>query len=119
MNMRWRVYYGDGSIYDPGSAYEAPPQDVQMIANADRDNGWSLIRCVDYYWYYEDIDEWNGGEIFGLFDYLLQPGPKRVLFGRNTTNVNFNQILQRALNDPDIPQKSGWYPHERQRAGVE
>lgn len=119
MNMRWRIYYGNGEIYDPGDPYTSPSQNVQMIANADRNNGWSLIRCVDYYWYIEEIDEWNGGDIFGLYDYLLQDGHKKVIFGRNTTNDNFNIILQRALTDPDIPQKSGWYPTERRMGGIE
>jgi len=118
MSLRWRLYYGDGSTYDPGDPYEAPAFDVQMIANGSQEHGWSLIREVDFYWYEEETDMWNGGEKFGLWDYLCQPGKKKVVFGRNTTNENFNKILNRAINDPDIPQKTGWYPRERIKAGV-
>jgi hypothetical protein len=118
MTLRWRIYYGDGSVFDPGDPFQAPALNVQMVANGDRDHGWSLVRQVDYYWYDESIDEWNGGDIFGLWDYLQLPGHKKVVFGRNTTNANFNTIFQRALNDPDIPQKTGWRPRERESAGV-
>ena len=118
MTLRWRIYYGDGSVYDPGNAFDAPAFDVQMIANGNKEHGWSLIRQVDFYWYEEETDMWNGGEHFGLWDYLAQAGRKKVIFGRNTTNANFNEIFERALNDPDIPQKTGWYPRERENAGV-
>jgi hypothetical protein len=118
MTLRWRIYYGDGGVFDPGDPYQAPSLNVQMIANGDRDHGWSLIREVDYYWYDESTDEWQGGDIFGLWDYLCLPGPKKVIFGRSTTNANYNKILTQALNDPDIPQKTGWTAYEMHNAGI-
>lgn len=118
MSLRWRIYYGDESTFDPGDPYLAPALNVMMIANGDRDHGWSLIREVDYYWYVPEIDEWHGGDIFGLWDYLTQPGAKKVIFGRNARNEDYNNILIRALNDPDIPQKSGWTAYERRNAGL-
>lgn len=118
MSLRWRIYYGDGTVYDPGNPFDAPAQNVQMIANGDRNHGWSLARSNDYYWYEEDLDEWNGGDIFGLWDYLTRPGHKKVLFGRTILTEEFQAILTRAVNDPDIPQKTGWYQMERERNGV-
>jgi len=90
------------------SPWDVPTLNVQMIAVASPEHGWYLCRSNDYYWYLPDIDEWQGGDIFGLWDYLAQPGMKRVLFGRTISNKDFGSILTRALNDPEIPQKTGW-----------
>lgn len=113
MTLRWRIYYGDGSTFDPGNPFDAPALNVQMIANSDRNHGWSLCRSNDYYWYLEDIDEWQCGDLFGLYDYLMLPGHKKVLFGRTIPSSEYQEILTRAMNDPDIPQKTGWYPREK------
>lgn len=119
MTLRWRIYYQGGATFDSrdGSAFEAPARGVQMIAVADPEHGWYLCRGDHFYWWLPS-DSWQGGDIFGLFDYLIEPGVKRVLFGRTVTNAEFSEILQRAQNDPDIPQKTGWQPDERRRAGV-
>lgn len=111
--MRWRIYYTH-STFDArdGPAYKAPARDVQAIAVADPDHGWYLCRSGDFYWYLPDTDTWNCGDLFGLFDYLIEPGPKRVLFGRTCTHDEFAAVLERAYNDPDIPQKTGWRPRE-------
>jgi hypothetical protein len=113
--MRWRIYYGDGSTYDDsnGAAWDAPAVNVQAVVVADRDNGWYICRADDHYWYREGDDSWYSGDRFGLFDYLTQPGRKRVLFGRSIGNIEYRQILDRAMNDPDIPTKTGWKPDEK------
>lgn len=119
MTLRWRIYYGDGSTFDgrDGPASDAPARDVQMIAVADPDHGWYLVRSTDYYWWLPN-DTWNGGDIFGLFDYLIEPGLKRVLFGRTIETARFRAIFDRAMNDPEIPQKTGWWPRERESGGI-
>jgi len=115
--MRWRIYYGDGTHYGDSDAFAAPARNVQMVAVADPDHGWYLCRSNDFYWYL-DNDTWQGGDIFGLWDYMIEPGMKKVLFGRTVTNAEFEAILMRAYNDPDIPQKTGWRPLESANAGV-
>ena len=110
--MRWRIYYGDGSTWDAEQgAFDAPTRNVQMVAVADPDHGWYLCRSNDYYWLLPN-DTWQGGDIFGLWDYLIEPGAKRVLFGRTITNREFEAILLGAYNDPAIPQKTGRRPNE-------
>lgn len=105
----WRVYYGDGTVFDPGmgSPYDAPARNVQMVAVADPEHGWYLCRGTDFYWLL-DNGGWRGGDIFGLWDYLIEPGPRKVLFGRSVTHDEFEAILLRALNDPEMPQKTAW-----------
>lgn len=109
--MKWRIYYGDNSVFDDiqGTAWEVPARDVQMIAVADPEHGWYLCRSNDYYWYLPEMDAWQGGDIFGLWDYLIEPGKKRVLFGRTISNSEFQKILTRAYNDQP---KTGWQPGE-------
>jgi hypothetical protein len=110
----WKVFYGDSTTY-MGDPWEAPARDCQMIAVDDPEHGWYLCRSDNYYWYLPATNEWQGGDIFGLFDYLIEPGPKKVLFGRTCSNDEFADCLTRALNDPDLPQKTAWRPHEHRR----
>jgi hypothetical protein len=113
--MRWRIYYGDGSTYDSrdGAAWNAPARDCQMVAVADPDHGWFLCRSDDFYWYVAASDEWVGGDNFGLWDYLIEPGPKRVLFGRTISNAQFQAIFERACAEWT---KTGFRPHEQRPA---
>lgn len=108
---RWRIYYGDGTVFTDhdGVAFAAPALNVQMIAVADDDHGWYLCRSSDYYWYLPESDAWQGGDTFGLWDYLAQPGAKRVMFGRTIGNDAFSAILTRAYDEWN---KTGWRPGE-------
>lgn len=115
MSFRWRIYYGDGATYDDGdgSAFDAPAVNVQAVVVADPEHGWFCCRADDYYWYWPDQDRWYSGDTFGLFDYLTQHGPRKVLFGRSISDHEYREILNRAVTDPDLPTKTGWQAHER------
>lgn len=120
MTGQWIIYYGDGTLYRDcdGSPYDAPTRNVQVIAEADADTGQTFVRSSDYYWYQPDADLWQGGDWFGLFDYLIEPGPKRVLFGRTIGNRDYERILIAALDNDYLPPKSAWQPNERKSEGV-
>lgn len=112
--MRWRVYYGDGTAFsdedgDPGLA---PAQNVQAVAVVDDVVGRFIHSHWDYYWYDVEADRWRGGDQFGMWDYLTRPGWKRVLFGRTLATADFDAVMRRAIEDPDLPAKSGWSPKE-------
>jgi hypothetical protein len=113
--MPWRIYYGDGSIYDDsqGSPWDAPALNAQAVVVSDPEHGWYCCRADDFYWYIEAEDRWYSGERFGLFDYLTQPGMKKVIFGRSIPDWEYRKLLDRAMNDPDLPKKTGWQAHER------
>jgi hypothetical protein len=119
--IRWRVYYGDGSIYDDdnGEAWDAPTRNVQFVLTSSPEHNWDLCRFYDYYWYLPELDRWSGGDIFGLFDYLIEPGQKKVLFGRTITNAEFQKVFDRACADQSAPMKTGWQLRERKNAGLE
>lgn len=99
----WKIYYGDGSTYT-GAVENAPARDVQVIVQSSKKHGWQATSGKDFF-------VWRGGrwfcvDKFGLYDYLLDPGWKRVLFGRTLTGDEYDAIWQRAMNDPDMPQKT-------------
>ena len=111
--MSWRVYYDDGEFSSGDGPLEAVPTlGVQVIVKRDTadpiDNvGRRVLDRADYYWWDSDVQEWYGGDTFGLFDYLQRPGLKKVLFGRSISTERFIAIRNRALADPDFPPYSG------------
>lgn len=113
--MRWKIFYGDGTTYSDlnGDAWDAPPVNVQAVVVSDPQHGWYCCRADDFYWYIPEENRWYSGERFGMFDYLTQPGMKKIIFGRSIPDWEYQQILDRAMNDPDLPAKTGWQAHER------
>ncbi len=99
---RWRVYYADGSTYadTDGPVLEAPGLGVQAINFRQPCGTRATARRSDFYWY--DGGTWWGGEIFGLFDYLARPGPRKVIFGLTLLDEDYQRIRDAAVNDPDF-----------------
>lgn len=111
-SIAWKIYYEDGSTYT-GPPYEAPPLGVMIIVHADLEHGRFLRFNYDYYWYVEDKDQWEGSDLFGLYDYLMRPGPRKVIFGRITDNETFSSIHQKAYFDEDFLPKTAYSQRER------
>lgn len=114
---KWLIYYGDGTkVYDQDCSPEfVPKRDVQVITVEDRDSGQLFLRSDDYYWWDYRIGRWSSGDIFGLFDYLVEPGIKVVLFGRTIGNEEYRKIMDLAMSDENqyMPRKSAYHPYER------
>lgn len=111
--LRWRAYYDDGSLFDSsqGEPQDAPALGIQAIVQPDPDVGRTVQWGKDYYWWLGD--RWDGGDLFGLFDYLSRPGLKIVRFGRSMSNAAFRAVYARAAADSDFPRKSAVAPDER------
>lgn len=109
----WRVYYDDGTTGDSTnfSPEIVPALGVLCVVQPDPDTGRHRLSKVDYYWF--ENEEWWGGDLFGLFDYLTRPGLKVVKFGRTVDNETFRRIMAIADADPDFPARSGWKAGER------
>lgn len=87
--IHWRIYYSDGSFFDNtmGGPSDAPAVDVQAIV------------C--------EPDLWHGGDIFGLYDYLIRSGKNKVVrFGRLISNENYNEVAYKARHDLDFDQNT-------------
>jgi len=111
--MDWKIYYGDGTTFsrndgDPG---EAPARDVQVIAQSSREHGWTAWSGRDYYIWRDG--QWFGVDLFGLYDYLVEPGWKRVLFGRTLVRAEYDLVWQRMMADPELPEKTAFHKGER------
>jgi hypothetical protein len=105
----WRVYYGDGTVYD-GSPEDAPALNVQAVAVHDPVVGRFIWSARDFYWW--ESGQWFGGDIFGLWDYLARPGWRKVLFGRSLTRGEYEKAMKHAIEDPELPAKSAWDDRE-------
>ena len=115
--MKWKVWYDGGLTFssDDGPPTRAPKRGVQAIACADREAGRVICRSSDFYIWsvFDGQSGWQGVDMFGLFDYLSEPGAKVVLFGRTIGNVEYRQLLNRIVDDPDLPVKTCWHAEER------
>jgi len=108
--LTWKVYYGDGTTYT-GTVGDTPTRNVQVIAQSDPDHGWQALSGSDYYVWRGQ--RWFCVDKFGLYDYLVEPGWKKVLFGRTLTSQEYNAVWQRMMADPDLPPKTGGPKKER------
>ena len=115
--MNWRVYYANGNTYSnqDGAPENAPARDVQVIVMKDGDHGWRTQTEHDYYVWDERSNwlRWWGVDQFGLYDYLIEPGFKKVLFGRTISSQEYNEIIKRANEDKDFPRKTSYANKER------
>lgn len=114
----WRIYYADASTFssDDGSAHEAPAFGVQAICQRDADVGLETLHAFDYYLYMDG--RWNGlcGHD-GLVDQLSAHAPdiEALKAGRQIPRQQYQDIMRRALHDPDFPRKSATHRGERPR----
>lgn len=109
--MKWRVYYSDSTFEGP--IEEAPERDVLIIIQEHPRVGWAMIHSADYFIW--DNTFWRGTDIFGLWDYLATPGWKRVLFGRQVPDTEWQEVYQRAKADREFGKKEGYLPGERRK----
>lgn len=87
--MKFKVFYDDGRTYQ-GDPFGAPG--LGVICIVDRHDFPHLHEGSDYYvWKFRE-NGWTGVDLFGLWDYLVQPGEKKVLFGRTINNADFIHI---------------------------
>ena len=104
--MRFRIYYGDGSIYDGASqedAFAALNLNVQLVKQeADNERGYTLRHgCNFYCWEDLPVPRWSGkGDVFGLMDYYgYQKGPQKVLIGREIYDDTYKEICRKAVEE--------------------
>jgi hypothetical protein len=111
--VEWKIFYGEGATYsdEDGPPELAPKRNVQTIAVANELVGRRIERGNDFY--IMTGHGWRGCDQFGLFDYLIEPGAKVVLFGRSLADDEYREVLDRATRDPDLPEKSAFLPEER------
>lgn len=113
MQIKWRIYYADGTIFDSnqGEPCEAPKIGVIVIKQISGEHGWKLTAYKDFYIYTEH--GWWGSDDVGFWQYMFTPGNKVVIFGTNTNDEEFNAIMKRAGEDSDFGEKTAKHPLEK------
>ena len=120
--IKWRIYYGDGSVYDDsyGKPQFAPKVNVQCVVvnhEASRaydaeldvlDVGRLVLHDWEYYIHHKTMG-WIGlKNTVDLLDHVLHDVANIdvVLKARTLATDEFRKIYKRAWNDPDFPPKS-------------
>ena len=107
---RWRIYYGDGSVYDgldEEDAWNAPVKPsllgVQVLKQeANNERGFTLRHgCTFYCWENEPELRWAGhDDQMGLAQYFLSMiGPQKILLGRELYDETYQEICRKAVAD--------------------
>lgn len=107
----WIIYYDDDTTFDSsmGEPEEAPTTGIIVIAQPDPDVGRHLIQRFDWYWW---LEEWYGGDWFGMVDAFMHRRGRALKAGRTISNPRFQTIMKRAAEDSRLPVKSAWREDE-------
>lgn len=113
MGLEWRIYYGDGTLYDSsmGEPECAPPFDILVIVGYDEEGGRMLLHKWNYYWC-KDVEGraiWYGSDFMGLVDQLAHDETRSihgVKMGRTVPNAVYRQALSDAGRDEDFPKNN-------------
>jgi hypothetical protein len=118
MATEWIIFYEDGSTFssDDGGPANAPDQGVLIIAFANVNTGRTLLHSADYYAWHrvdETRGEWVPHSQRGLDYYWAKDDePGIYVSGYAVPNARFQEIIQKALDDPRLEYKTAWSPHE-------
>lgn len=97
---KWMIFYDDGTVFtsDNGQPYNAPPSGALILIQEDADGKWVIYqKDAAYVWGWRSKDEWVPVDQIGIIDYLLNHRDvKAILFGRWTSNENFDEIWEKA-----------------------
>jgi len=113
--MRWVIEYRGGGSFSnvDGSPEAAPGAGVIGIGQEDGSVGFLVHQGENFYCFDEQYGGWCGMDVFGLAQYLSEPGFKVVKLGTAMPTADFRAVLQRLRSDPRLPKKSAHYPWER------
>jgi hypothetical protein len=114
--MLWRIYYANGATFDSaqGGPEDASPTGVICIKQRNAVSAWALVSLKDYYLWHHGA--WWGADTPGFWQYLFKPGAKVALFGESVPDAKFNEIVSRAVSDPDFGEKSAVHLLEKERS---
>lgn len=108
--MEFKVYYADGTTFS-GDAFDAPALNVLLILERDKDHGRRIVSGGDYYVW---DGRWFAVDREGMFQYLCDAGPRRVLLGRMIDGERWVSIYRQAEEDAEFPLRTAYGVFERQ-----
>lgn len=104
--------YPEGYKTYDGDPFRAPALGVLAIVQRNQAHGRKLTSNFDYYVWKDNLQEWMGCDYAGMIDYLTLLGAKRILVGRMIPKEKFYKIVKIANEDPDFPERTGYYKEE-------
>lgn len=107
--IEWVVYYTGGERYTSADTdiKDLPSRGVQVILVPDPRVGRRVLKLCDYYLWRPNLQEWTSHEdSASLILALSYESWGKVLIGEHIKEKEFEQILIRAHNDPDLPPRS-------------
>lgn len=106
--MKWYVYYDNGTVItsDECSVWDLPGRGVQYLVNIDESKTYQVVSGYDYYvWRHK----WCGVDLFGLYDYLLEPRASKVLFGRTIPGSQYDNLYKQLCDTFTAKEKAEGY----------
>lgn len=107
--MQFKVYYDNGATYT-GDPFLAPALRVLVIVEENQEHGRKLVSGGDYYVW--EKEHWYAVDYPGMIQYLVSPGPRRVLLGIMVEGNLWNATMKEARNDPDFPSQTAYHVYE-------
>lgn len=112
--MQWCIYYGDGSTYADadGEPWYAPKSNVQAVVEVDSAVGYIVLTRADFYCYDPEwtTTNWRTMDDWGFQEYMREPGPRLVLFGKWLGNHEYQALMTRITTEWGERQR---YPNDR------
>lgn len=112
--MMFKVYYkskdGEFPTHIGENPFETPALEVLVIVEEDERHGRKIVSNGDYYIW--DGEHWWATDAPGMFQYLVSPGHKRVLFGVMVSSGEWDEVMKLAYEDSDFSPKTAFYRHE-------
>jgi hypothetical protein len=96
----WRVYTSSG-VFTSGerTPWTVPRQDVQVIVQSHPENDYEIVHSKDYYYWEPARGNWQGSDIFGMYDHLIRAEKPLVLFGRMLSDPDWRALFERVKLD--------------------
>jgi len=110
-NANFKVYYSSGSTHMGNDPYITPVPEVVAIVQIDNLHGRRVVAGDDFY-VWKDTS-WYGTDLIGMFQYLMNDGPRRVLYGVMVHEEQWQSIMRLANNDSDFPKRTAYGRGER------
>ena len=101
----WVIYYADGSRLTSAtcSPGDTPPIGVEVILVHDSRYGRRVLKMAEYYLWSPSLERWIEVPDAAAVVVRAMQEPVLVRAGEYLREADFEQILIRAHNDPDLP----------------
>ena len=114
MAFAWRLYYENGSTYGDGDGevWHAPKSGAQAVAVYDPAVGYVVLKGSDFYCYDAtwSCPVWRNMDVWGFMEYMREPGPRLVVFGKWMGNHEYQALTTRIYAELGDRQR---YPHDK------